>query len=94
MTSIFHQPVLGVHIMSHQNSVFIAFINQRTDPAKVGSIPVSESSHSLRRLPQPSLVHCGYTDITQIYTLTLCNEKTNLSSFLPLNSLLQEILRH
>lgn len=42
MTSIFHQPILSVHIMSNQNSVFIAFIDQHTNPAKVKSTSVSE----------------------------------------------------
>lgn len=42
MASIFHQPILSMHIMSNQNSVFIAFIDQHTNPAKVKSIPVSE----------------------------------------------------
>lgn len=44
MTSVFHQPVLGVHIVSHQNSVFIAFIDQQTNPAEARSKPVSERS--------------------------------------------------
>lgn len=44
MASIFHQPVLSVHIMSDQNSVFIALIDQQTNPAKVKCTPVSETS--------------------------------------------------
>uniref|UniRef100_A0A672TUZ6 Uncharacterized protein n=1 Tax=Strigops habroptila TaxID=2489341 RepID=A0A672TUZ6_STRHB len=56
MASIFHQPMLSMHIMSHQNSVFIAFIDQYTNPAKVKSIPVSE------RLPL-----CNSTELSRIY---------------------------
>uniref|UniRef100_A0A8B9GL68 Uncharacterized protein n=1 Tax=Amazona collaria TaxID=241587 RepID=A0A8B9GL68_9PSIT len=42
MASIFYQAILSMHIMSNQNSVFIAFIDQHMNPAKVKSIPVSE----------------------------------------------------
>uniref|UniRef100_A0A8C0V8D9 Uncharacterized protein n=1 Tax=Cyanistes caeruleus TaxID=156563 RepID=A0A8C0V8D9_CYACU len=61
VTSIFHQPVLGVHIMSHQNSVFIAFINQHTNPAKVRSVPVSESSHWNNT--EPTRIYISYITV-------------------------------
>lgn len=59
MTSIFHQPILSVHIMSDQNSVFIAFINQCTNPAKVKSIPISER-FSLCNSTELSRIHIFY----------------------------------
>lgn len=44
VTSVFHQPILCVHIMSHQNSVFVAFIDQHTNPAKAKSIALTDRS--------------------------------------------------
>uniref|UniRef100_A0A8B9UBB0 Uncharacterized protein n=1 Tax=Anas zonorhyncha TaxID=75864 RepID=A0A8B9UBB0_9AVES len=67
MTSVFHQPILRVHIMSHQNSVFVAFIDQHPNPAKVKSVPVTGSSHSVTTKPptrRPSVLHC--TQVTLI----------------------------
>uniref|UniRef100_A0A663LVV9 Uncharacterized protein n=1 Tax=Athene cunicularia TaxID=194338 RepID=A0A663LVV9_ATHCN len=45
-----------VHIVSNQNSVFIAFIDQHTNPARVKSIPISES-----KLLQVLLFHVSLT---------------------------------
>jgi len=56
MTSIFHQPILSVHIMSDQNSVFIAFIDQHTNPAEAKGVPVSERS-----------LLCNSTELSRIY---------------------------
>uniref|UniRef100_A0A8C3K2Q3 Uncharacterized protein n=1 Tax=Calidris pygmaea TaxID=425635 RepID=A0A8C3K2Q3_9CHAR len=56
MTSIFHQPILSVHIMSHQNSVFVAFIDQHSNPAEVKSRPVSER-FSLCNGTEPSSIY-------------------------------------
>uniref|UniRef100_A0A8C2SZX5 Uncharacterized protein n=1 Tax=Coturnix japonica TaxID=93934 RepID=A0A8C2SZX5_COTJA len=74
MTSVFHQPILRVHIMSHQNSVFIAFIDQHTNPAKAKSTALIDRSST-----QDSSV---FKHLTSLYSYTalrlfLGTEKTH-----------------
>uniref|UniRef100_A0A8C3CUB6 Uncharacterized protein n=1 Tax=Cairina moschata TaxID=8855 RepID=A0A8C3CUB6_CAIMO len=72
MTSVFHQPILRVHIMSHQNSVFVAFIDQHPNPAKVKSLEkITKQNSSFWSFPcskpptrRPSVLHC--TQVTLI----------------------------